>query len=187
MCKACVKRGGNAPFVFMNTTKGYSIIELIVVMVLLGIMAVTAFPKLTGSSDYNSRTTRDQYISQLRLVQLKALNQRGVCHNLVFHTVSSVNYFGIPANTSATCGTTTAADTRVEVGSSSVTLINGSTNANILGNPKIVFDSNGVPTATGGGDCTGACKFKISANETVYMCIESQGYIHPVSVGYVCT
>jgi MSHA pilin protein MshC len=169
----------------VNSHKGFTIIELIVVIVIIGILAVTVAPKLLTSRQFSAEAVTDKYIAHLRLVQLKALNYRGVCHNSIFQAVSGTTVFGIPINTTATCGTTTASDTQNDVGHSTITLINGSTNADIAVSPQIIFDVFGVPAA--GGNCSGACKFKIVATDTVYMCVESQGYIHKVTASYVCT
>lgn len=165
--------------------KGFTIVELAVVIVLLGIMSVTVAPRLLGKSEFSAIATANQYIAHLRLVQLKAMNHRGVCHNSVFQTISGDLVFGIPSNTTTTCGTTTESSTRNIVDGSTITLVNGSTNATIKTSPTIVFDSDGIPTT--GGDCSGACKFKVSASTDAYVCIESQGYIHRVESSYVCT
>lgn len=169
----------------MKKSGGYTIIELIVVIVVIGILAVTAVPRLFTSREFSAQVVTDKYLAHLRLVQLKALNHRGVCHNSVFEVVSGTTVFGIPANTTVVCGTSTASDTQNDIGDSVITLVNGSTNVEITTSPQIVFDGFGVPG--GGGNCTGACKFKIVSTETVYLCIESQGYIHKVAAGYVCT
>jgi MSHA pilin protein MshC len=169
---------------------GFTVIELIVVITLIGILAVTAGPKLLAKSEFTAVATTNQYIAHLRLVQLKALNQRGVCHNSAFEIVGGETVFGIPNNVDATCGTTTATDSRNVVDGSVITLIDGTKMTQIDGtvdpnpkvSPQIVFDGNGIPTD--GGHCAGACKFKIVSGDTVYLCIESQGYIHQVSSTY---
>lgn len=167
---------------------GFTLIELIVVIVVLGILAVTVMPKLIGSGRFAARTTADQYIAHLRLVQLKALNYHTVCHNSVFDNANSV--FGIPRNTNvadpADCGTATTPNSRVELGDSRITLVDGGNNADIKAFPTIVFDGDGIALGSGTGDCTGACKLRVSAAEDVYVCIESQGYIHRVDTAYDC-
>jgi MSHA pilin protein MshC len=166
----------------MNKQLGFTLIELIVVMIVLGVLAVTVVPKLIGSSRFAARTTADQYIAHLRLVQLKAMNHTGVCQNSVFDNDNSV--FGMPINADdAPCGTVTAANSQIALGDSRITLVNGSSNADIQAFPQIVFDSRGIPSA---GSCSGACKLKVTAVDSVYVCIESQGYIHRVASAYVC-
>ncbi len=175
--------------------KGFTIIELIVVIVLVGILAVSAGPKLLSKGEFSAMATANQYVAHLRLVQLKALNQRGVCHNSVFEDISGQSVVGLPSNNSMVCNSTTDANSRTPLDGSSIALIHGTTNALIKNAPTIVFDSNGVPyqptvnvggTAVTYGDCSGACKFKVSAQTSVYVCIESQGYIHKVDSSYVC-
>ena len=169
----------------MKRQYAYTLIELIAVITVVAIMAVSVAPKFFSKDDYSTVTVRDTYIAHLRLVQLKAMNHRGVCHNSVFQNVGGVMMFGIPTNTSSTCGTTTEVDSRIGTEGNTINLVNGATNAVIKASPSIVFDGLGIPST--GGDCTGACKFQVLGNETHYLCIESQGYIHRVESGYVCT
>ena len=152
-------------------------------IVIIGILAATVAPRLLTSREFSADAVADKYMAHLRLIQLKALNHRGVCHNSIFETVGSTTVFGIPINTTSTCGTTTTApDTQNDIGHSTITLL-GATD---IVSPHIVFDAFGVPG--GGGNCTGACKFKIaSTSDTVYLCIESQGYIHKVAAADACT
>lgn len=165
----------------MNKQHAFTIIELVVIITIVAILAVTVVPKLIGVNQFSAHATGDQYLAHLRLVQLKALNHRGVCHNSVFDNGNSV--FGIPANNSTTCGTVTTSNSQVILGGSTITLL--SVTPNVVA-PQIVFDSNGIPTTAGGGACAGACKFSIAADNTTYLCIESQGYIHKVDSSYAC-
>jgi MSHA pilin protein MshC len=54
--------------------QGFTLIELVIVIIVLGVLAVTAGPKLIGKSAFEDYTLRDQLISQLRLVQLQGMN-----------------------------------------------------------------------------------------------------------------
>ncbi|MFT5161475.1 MAG: MSHA pilin protein MshC [Alteromonadaceae bacterium] len=172
----------------MQKQHAFTMIELIVIIVILGILAVSVAPKLIDESEFSALATQDQYIAHLRLVQLKALNNRTVCHNSVFDVGNTV--FGIPTNVDAACGTTTAVDSRVALGKSTITLL--TSNPDKVA-PTIAFNVNGIPIDAVGvddGDCAGACKFSISVpgstSGTLYICIESQGYIHKVSSTYAC-
>ncbi|WP_435234940.1 pilus assembly FimT family protein [Psychromonas sp. PT13] len=53
---------------------GFTLVELIIVLIILGMLSVTAVPKLFSKSAFEDYTLRDQLISQLRLVQLQGIN-----------------------------------------------------------------------------------------------------------------
>ncbi|MCG6199694.1 type II secretion system protein [Psychromonas antarctica] len=53
---------------------GFTFIELVIVIIVLGILSVTVIPKLTSKSGFEDYTVRDQLIARLRLVQLQGMN-----------------------------------------------------------------------------------------------------------------
>ena len=53
---------------------GFTLIELVTVLIILGILAVTVAPKLTEKMSFEDYTVRDQLITRLRLVQLQGMN-----------------------------------------------------------------------------------------------------------------
>lgn len=62
---------------------GFTLVELIVVMVLLGILAFNVLPKFGNISDYTGPTFHDDIVSALRYVQKTAVSHRRlVCANL---------------------------------------------------------------------------------------------------------
>ncbi|NRA60368.1 MAG: prepilin-type N-terminal cleavage/methylation domain-containing protein [Psychrobium sp.] len=140
----------------------FTLIELILVILILGIMSVTVLPKMFGSSSVEHFTVRDQFIGQLRLVQLQAMNQLERCNRLIITS----SYFGVEANNSASCGTLPLADNRVALNGVS---IKNAADASVV---TITFNHQGIAT-----DC-GECTFNIIGEATVQVKIESQGYIH---------
>lgn len=58
----------------ISPTQGFTLIELVVVLIVLGVLAATTVPKLTGRAAFEEYTVRDQLIARLRLVQLQAMN-----------------------------------------------------------------------------------------------------------------
>ena len=70
-----------------SKTQGFTLIELVIVIIILGVLSVTAVPKLIGKSSFEDYAVRDQLISQLRLVQLQGMNadpsDGGTCYWLV--------------------------------------------------------------------------------------------------------
>lgn len=59
-----------------NTQRGFTIVELIATMVILGILAAVALPRFTDQSIFESRGFRDQTISLLRYAHKAAVAQR---------------------------------------------------------------------------------------------------------------
>jgi MSHA pilin protein MshC len=63
-----------------SNERGFTLIELIVVMVVVGIMAVAALPKFAAKSDFEMRGFQDETRALLRYAQKSALaQQRNVC------------------------------------------------------------------------------------------------------------
>ena len=56
--------------------RGFTLIELIMVIVLLGVLAVFAAPRIFNSDDFNARGFHDETLSLLRYAQKTAIAQR---------------------------------------------------------------------------------------------------------------
>lgn len=56
--------------------RGFTLIELILVIVMLGILAVYAVPRMFNSSDFNARGFSDETLAMLRYAQKTAIAQR---------------------------------------------------------------------------------------------------------------
>lgn len=152
----------------MSRQTGFTLIELVITLLLISVLAVTVAPKFIGKSDISPYAIRDQLISQLRLVQLQALNQTGVCHNLIINS----HQFGIVKNLTDTCGATPDPSNAIEF--DDVTI-------NVAGNSNLDFrfDSSGrVSNVASSVDCNGCVTINIVGSETVQIIIESEGYIH---------
>ena len=55
-------------------TLGFTLIELVIVIIVLGVLAAVAIPKFSSRSGFEDYTVRDQMIARLRLVQLQGMN-----------------------------------------------------------------------------------------------------------------
>jgi MSHA pilin protein MshC len=86
----------------MRKLRGFTLVELITIIVILGILAVVAIPRM-GNTDYKTREFRDKVVSALRYAQKTSVSHRRlVC---VSFTTSSVTLQINTATTGATCST----------------------------------------------------------------------------------
>lgn len=146
----------------MKHSQGFTLIELILVILIMSILTVTVAPKFFGSSDVAPFAVRDQLLSQLRLSQLRAMNQLDVCNRVKITN----EYAVVENNAGSACGVESAAGTRTMLDDVSIKLVSGVTT-----NPfYITFDQHGV------NDCN--CVLNIIGSETVQLKLESEGYIH---------
>ena len=90
-----------------NKTDGFTLIELVTVLIIVGVLAVAALPRFFDRNTFDSRGFYDQSIATLRYAQKIAIAQhRFVC--VAFPTSSSIKltFDATPpstAHTAATC------------------------------------------------------------------------------------
>jgi len=162
----------------MNKQRGFTLVELITVIILIGVLAMVALPKFSGSDNYEVYPYRAQLISALRLTQQRAMQQTlsTACHQIVFDSAQA--RYGVPNRVDCAIVTFPASwkpdltgamvDSRYDI----TFAIDGKTNPK-----KIAFDYMGRPL----DDCAGGCTINVkqtAINEVVKIKIESEGFIH---------
>ncbi len=76
------------PIVF-SKHKGFTLVELVMVVVILGIVSITAAPKFMDNSVFQSRGFTDQVLATLRYAQKSAIAQhQNVCVSLTTTSVT---------------------------------------------------------------------------------------------------
>ncbi len=89
---------------------GFTLIELIMVIVMLGILAVFAAPRIFNSGDFSARGFHDETLALLRYGQKTAIAQRRtVCVNLNATGVTMTMFAANPAPATCAAATTVQA------------------------------------------------------------------------------
>lgn len=155
--------------------RGFTLVELVVVLVIIGVLAVSLLPRFfdaTGTSEY---LYRDQIINVMRNIQLRAMQcTDSACRDDLSRCNAPVLFIG-----SSLIGTnpSSCSDNLIQVGSGENISFSFSHGAdlsfNSLGQP---VTAENLPSRL----CTsGGCQLTINAANTLRICIEREGYIHP--------
>lgn len=90
-----------------NRQRGFTLIELIMVIVMLGVLAVFAAPRIFNSNDFYARGFYDETLAFLRYAQKTAIAQRRtvcVAFNVNSVTLTIAPAAPTPASPTPTCG-----------------------------------------------------------------------------------
>ena len=147
--------------------RGFSIIELVVVIIILGILSATVAPKLFTSKGYSEYAYRSDAISKLRLIQTRAMQQgSGGCYQVML-TSSKLG--------KVTCD---ASPVFVNQDEQRATVVEISSDDEVTFSPSgkiFTFDSMGRPNVNGEKE---AITITVNGDQSLDILIESEGYIH---------
>ncbi|AZG34562.1 pilus assembly FimT family protein [Shewanella psychromarinicola] len=152
-----------------NIQLGFTLVELVTTIILMGIIAVAVLPRLLSDSSYSAYTLRNEFISELRLVQLKAMQNTDQCYQIDV-TSSGYTLRHFSGRSAGTCTN----QVRIEQpqafsGGAHIALASNANQAF-----SITFDDQGHIVSPG---CAGHC-FNAVADETLAIAVESEGYIY---------
>ncbi|MBV7297976.1 type II secretion system protein [Enterovibrio paralichthyis] len=152
-------------------SKGFTLIELITVLMILGIISVFAVPRLSGAEAFSVTGARDTGLSVARQVQLRAMQQEDTsagCNALV---ITASRLGGSVASENCKLGEDENRSDVVDLSNSSVRISPEQTlYFDLLGRP---VDANNKRLCT-----TGDCKFTFKQGDsTASICLNSEGFI----------
>ncbi|MFM2579504.1 Tfp pilus assembly protein FimT/FimU [Vibrio fortis] len=156
-------------------SNGFTLIELITVVILLAILSTYASSRYFGASSFNSDLLKSELISSLRLTQLRAMHRSELCNRWGI-VQNQAGQMSEDEDEDAIClSTLNQSDSSfVDVANYDATIFLTSAD----GSQFIDFDSMGRPRqcATGSGQCTLTAQPKSGLSFSV--CINTQGGIH---------
>jgi MSHA pilin protein MshC len=126
--------------------RGFTLVELVMVLVVMGVLAAVAMPRILNISGFDARGFHDQSLAYLRYAQKTAVAQRRtVC---VAFTTTSITLTMASAAGASNCST---AATLVGPQGESPVVLNAKTGVAYTATPTAFnFDSLGQPITTGG-------------------------------------
>lgn len=155
----------------MSKQAGFTLVELVTTIILISILAVVVLSRLFTQSSYSAYSLRNEFISELRQVQQKALNNTDRCFRV---TVSGTGYqvSQFSARNGAVCSGTALSPnplyTQAFQGGAQLALV--SPNSSDF---SLDFDIDGSTSLA----CNGPC-INVIANDTVMINVSSEGYIY---------
>ena len=169
--------------------RGFTLVELIVVIILIGILSVSVFSRFSGKSGFSEYTYQARLISALRNMQTRAMHDTrdDYCFQINFITATTDVAFGPPvlnyitddaSAVAATCSSNIDFNNADHLITSETEM--SDEGVGLTTEPRfdsIGFDTLGRPTIAS-GNCSTSCKVTFTGESTVSVCIESQGYIH---------
>lgn len=168
--------------------KGFTLLELIIVVVLVGTLSVVAASRYSGRGGFDTYSLQGKMIASLRQMQFRAMQdtRANFCHQIVFDTAApatgpSSNDFSNTASAAvASCATTIASDTpdNLRIESEDFAALNASLSA-VDGSTAISFinfTGLGRPL-TSVSNCSVDCRITVATQTSASVCINSEGFI----------
>jgi MSHA pilin protein MshC len=173
---------------FKPKNKGFTLIELVLVLVLLGILSVAVYPRMTGKGGIVEYTYQARLVSALRTMQQRAMQDTrdGFCFKVALFSDNN-SAFGPPTldyiddsaiNKTLTCSNQISTDLdNAYVIASNADMLNDA--VTITAAPDFVqFNSMGCTIDVLGNACTTDVRIELQGKNSIAVCIKSQGYIH---------
>jgi MSHA pilin protein MshC len=170
--------------------QGFTLVELVTVVIVLGIVSLTIAPKFTGSSGYTEFALQKRFVSTLRNTQLKAMfdTRTDFCYRINLSTGGDISAAFGPSSHSyllgseaSSCSATIDMNSpeylRTKAGEINADSLTFSALDNSTAVSYIQFDNSGR-ALTSAGRCANGCTFTFTGESDAKVCVADQGYVY---------
>lgn len=161
----------------MPRARGFTLVELVTVLLLVGLLAVTVLPRFLTRGGFDEVIYRDRLAALLQQAQLMAMSRASQCSTLRFEA----HRFGIPRrDPSHTACDASLPGVGEEYANPSLGIrAEEAVSSVILSAPAVLsFDYWGRPLDASGTPYASQLVIGIQGETSLKLCIETQGYIH---------
>jgi MSHA pilin protein MshC len=161
----------------MRAERGFTLAELVIVMVLVGILASVAIPKIFDTGGFAARGARDFVAAALRDAQRAAIaSRRNVCVALAGATVAITYATASGAGQACSAGNLLAHPANgLPYADPSNALPGGAT---LAGSTSVVFDATGAPASAPGVRLATALSISVNGYAAAISVEPESGFVH---------